>query len=227
MAKRQRRTRKLNWKRLGFIPNGWGETQMIKYGDEGFLYLCNELRNDYRKLINFTIKDRKWRPGQRGGNYSHDWSGLDEAIHKSGAKIGPPNLMPKVLPRKLSDAEREELGRIAHKNWVAVLEEQRKCGREVSDGELRPWSDLHDEEREFFRRSGESLALPEYIMWDTLAAWRKLVGEKAFRKKMFELSVSAAIERMNRDWTEGERYRATDVIVKLSGILDVPASCSG
>src|SRR5688572_11647570 len=100
MAKQQRRTRKLKWKHLGFIPNGWDDSQMIKYGDDGFLWLCNELRDDHHKLMNFTIKDRKWRPGQRGGNSSSDWSGLDEAIHKPGAKIGPPNLAPKVLPRK-------------------------------------------------------------------------------------------------------------------------------
>src|SRR5580765_2294224 len=109
MAKAKRPARRLKWKHLGFIPNGWGSL-MIKYGDEGFLFLCNELRNDYRKLTNFTIKDRKWRAGQPGGNSSHDWTGLNEAIHKPGAMTGPPNLVQKVVPRALGADEREQLG---------------------------------------------------------------------------------------------------------------------
>lgn len=222
MAKAKQTTHKLKWKNLGFIRNGWDESQMIKYSDEGFLWLCRELRNGYRKLNNFTIRDRKWHPTQRSGSRSWDWNGLDEATRKPFAKINPPDLAPKVLPRTLCAEEREELGRTAHSNWVAVLEQQRRCGVEVADADLRPWSDLSDAEREFFRHSGESLALPDYMMWDWLASWRKMVGEKSFRKKMFELSVSAAMQTWNRDWTEAQRYMAADTIVKLSGMLEVP-----
>jgi hypothetical protein len=222
MTKPKIRTRRLKWKNLGFIPEGWDESQMIKYGDEGFLFLCNELRDDYRKLTNYTVKDRKRRPGWRGGNCSHDWSGLDEANYKPGAKTGPPNQAPKVLRRTLCDEERQQLGRTAHQNWVAVLEQHRKCGREVSDADLRTWLELCDEEREMFRRSGEALALSDYVIWDWLAGWRKMVGEKTFRKKMFELSVSAAMQTWNSDWTDAQRYMATDIIVKLSEMLNVP-----
>jgi hypothetical protein len=215
---------RMNWKQLGFIPSGCDESSMIKYGDEGFLYLCNELRNDYRKVANFTIRDRKWRPGQPSGNGSTDWSGFYEAIDKPGAKIGPPDIFVKLVPRVLSKEERDELGKTAHANWVAVMAERRRCGQAVSDAELRRWDDLSDEERELFRRGAESLAQPEYATWDALTRWRQMVGEKVFRKKMFEVSVSAAFERMTPNWTTAEKYQATAVVVKLSEMLDIPVA---
>jgi hypothetical protein len=50
------------------------------------------------------------------------------------------------------------------------------------------------------------------------------MGEKAFRKKMFEIRLSVAIEKMMPEWSEAERYRAIDIVLKLSEMLDVPPS---
>jgi hypothetical protein len=129
-----------------------------------------------------------------------------------------------VTPRRLSDEEREELGRTAHRNWIAVRKQQHAAGLAVNEDELRPWSDLPDEDKELFRRSGESLALPDEIFLEALKQQRKLMGEKAFRKKMFEIRLSVAIEKMMPEWSEAERYRAIDIVLKLSEMLDVPPS---
>jgi hypothetical protein len=111
------------------------------------------------------------------------------------------------------------LGKTAYHNWVAVQEQQRAAGHPVADAELRPWDELPDADKEMFRRGGESLAPPEAAMCDAVGQMRQKMGEKAFRKKMFELSISAALEKMIPEWTEAERYRAPDIIVKLSGTL--------
>ena len=45
-------------------------------------------------------------------------------------------------------------------------------------------------------------------------------ARKTFRKKMFELSIEAAFQSWLPDWSDAERYRATDIITKLAGMLD-------
>ena len=223
MAKRRRRTLQLKWKHLGFIPEGCDDTRTIKYRDPGFLYLCRELRNDWRSVTGYTIKSLNLRPGQGGCGGSYDWTGLDDALFKVGSDIEPPPCTVSIKPRTLTAEEREEAGREAHRQWVAVRQ-QRAAGHPVDDQELRTWNELPDQEKEVFRRGGESLALPEKIMWDAVAQMRQKMGEKAFRKKMFEISVSVAFERMIPAWTEAERFYATDFIAKLSGMLEVPPS---
>ena len=47
----------LNWKDLGFMPAVRDESRMIKYRDEAFLYLCRDLRADYRRVMGYTIED--------------------------------------------------------------------------------------------------------------------------------------------------------------------------
>jgi hypothetical protein len=212
----------MKWKNLGFVPDGWDESRMIKYGDTGFLYLSRLLRDDWRQFRGYTIKDRRWRPGQGGCNASYDWTGLNEAIAKTGTNLQPPPVALSVKPRQLSPDERESLGREAHRNWMAVRKQQRAAGQVVPDEELREWKELSEDLKELFRRSAESLALPEYLMWDAVAEMRRKMGEKAFRKKMFEVSVSVAFERMLPSWSEAERFRATHVIVGLSEMLEVP-----
>jgi hypothetical protein len=216
----------VKWKNLGFIPNGWDDSRMIKYRDQGFLYLCREYRDDWRKIAGFSVKILKpaHRKGQGYTSCSNDWTGLDEELFKQGADRSPPPVNIHLRPRQLSKEEREEAGQTAHRNWVAVRSQQRAAGQVVADDELRSWDDLPEADRELFRKSGESFALPEHMMWDAVNQMRQKMGEKAFRKKMFEISVSVAMEKMNRDWTEAERYRATDIIVKLSGMLDVSES---
>lgn len=218
----KRRTPKLKWKNLGFVPHGWDESKMIKYRDPGFLYLCRELRDDWRKLRDYTIKDLKWKPGQGGCNVSHDWAGLDDALSKAGGEPEPPPISLSVKLRELTPDERELLGRESHRHWVAVRKQHRACGQVVADWDLRAWEELSDSEKEVFRKSADSLALPEYLMWDAVAQMRKKMGEKAFRKKMIELSVSVAFERMVPKWSEAQRHHATDYIVKLAGMLVVP-----
>ena len=222
MAKRRRRTSQLKWKHLGFTPEGCDDSRTSKYGDPGFLYLCQELRDDWRRVRGYTIKNLRHRPGQRGCNSSFDWTGLDDALSKAGADIGPPPCTVRLGTRALAPEEREALGREAHRNWVAVRKQQRVLGQAVPDEELRAWDELSDEQKEVFRRSAESLALPERAMWDAVAVMRQKMGEKSFRRKMFEISVSVAFEKMAPAWTEAERYRATDIIVNLSEMLYVP-----
>ena len=219
MAKR--RTSTLKWKNLGFVPEGWDESKMIEYGDPGFLYLCRQLRDDWRSFRGYTIKDLKWKPGQGGCDVSHDWTGLNEALFKVGGNPDPPPIAPSVKLREFSPEERESLGRDSHRHWVSVNEQRRALGRAVHDDEPRAWDDLSDEQREVYRKSADSLAMPEYLMWDAVAQMRQRMGEKAFRKKLFELSVSVTFEKMLPSWSEAERYRATDLIVKLSEMLDV------
>jgi hypothetical protein len=224
MAKRRRRTLRLKWKHLGFLPEGWDESRTIKYRDEGFLYLCRLLRNDWREFVKLglTVRDLKWRPGRGGCNCSYDWTGLDDAILRHGRELEPPPLSVRVTARKPGPEEREELGRTAHRNWRAVRQQQRAAGQPVDDADLRPWDELSEGERELFRRGGETLAVPDEMMWAAMAEIRKRMGEKAFRRKMFEVSVSVAIEKLNPDWSEAERYRATHVILNLSEMLEVP-----
>jgi len=75
---------------LGFVPDGWDESKMIKYRDPGFLYLCRQLRDNWLAFRGYTIKDLKWSPGQGGRNVSNDWTGLDEALFKVGGNPDPP-----------------------------------------------------------------------------------------------------------------------------------------
>jgi len=105
-----------------------------------------------------------------------------------------------------------------------VKKQQRELGQEIPDAEVRNWEELSDEQKEVYRKSADSLALPEYLMWDAIAQMRKKMGEKAFRRKMFELSVSVAFQRLLPDRSEAARYQATDYIVKLSNMLEVPPS---
>lgn len=196
----------------------------MKYRDDGFLYLCRELRNDALNFYKhrYTVRDRKFRPGQGGRNVSTDWTGFDEAIFKNGPDLSMPPMSVWLQPRELTPEEREKAGRIAHQNWVAVRLQNRAAGEPIDDADLRPWDELADAEKDTFWKAGESLALPDAVMWDLFNQMRKKMGEKAFRKKLFEVSLSVAIERMMPDWSEAERYRATDYIVKLAGMLDVP-----
>lgn len=182
------------------------------------------LRDDWRSFTGYRVKDLKHRPGQGGGNASFDWDGLDEALNKRGANVESPPTTVRLTYRTLSAEEREALGRYAHRHWVAVREQQRAAGQSVADEELRPWDELPDAEKELFRRGGESMAAPEEAMWAAIGKHCELMGEKAFRRKMFELSVSVAVEKLNPDWSDAERYRATDLILKLSEMLDVPPS---
>jgi hypothetical protein len=221
---RSRKPIRLKWKNLGFIPPGCDDSQMIKYPDKGFLYLCLLLRNDWREYVKlgFTTKDRKWRPGQGGGNGSYDWTGLREAIDKIGGEPEPPELSIRVTVRKPLPEEREHLGQTAHRNWQAVRHQQREAGEAVDDAQLRPWAELSDVDRELFRKSGEMLAVSEETMWAAVAEMRKRMGERAFRRKLFELCVSISFERMNPDWSPAERENATRRMVGLSEMLEVP-----
>lgn len=221
MAKRSR-VPKLKWKNMGFIPHGCDDSKMLKHGDPGFLFLCQQLRDDWRKFSGFTIKDRTWRPGRKSGSSSFDWAGLEDAVYKPGAHVDPPDVGVRVQLRKLTPEERETFGRDAYRTWVAVRSQHKVMGQDVPDEELRPWGDLAEAEKEVFRNSAASLAEPEQMFWDGLAQVRKQMGEKAFRKKMFELSVSVAIEKMLPSVTEAERFWVTDMVVKLSGMLEVP-----
>jgi len=195
---------------------------MIEFGDEGFLYLCRQLRDDWRSFRGFSVHDLKCHPGDGGYNVSHDWTGLKEEIAKRGGNLAPPLVDVQVRLHKPGPEEREELGRTAHANWVAVRRRQRAEGQAVDEKDLRPWQELTEKEQGLFRQSGEALALPDRIMWEGVAQMRKKMGEKAFRKKMFELSVSVAVERMMPDWSEAERFRATHGLVGLSEMLEVP-----
>jgi hypothetical protein len=85
---------------------------------------------------------------------------------------------------------------------VAVLEQQRAEGREVLESELRAWGELSESDRNRFRRAGESFAMSDHVMMDVLLAWRKQVGEKAFRRKLFEMSVSVMLEGAMPNWAE-------------------------
>jgi hypothetical protein len=94
MAKQRRTEQKLSWKKLGFIPPGYDDSRMIKYGDDGFLYLCRELRDDWREFSKrgYTVRVRNFRPGQGGRNCAHDWTGLNEALIRHIARRSSPHL---------------------------------------------------------------------------------------------------------------------------------------
>ena len=159
---------------------------MITREEPGFLYLCRLLRDDWRQLRGYTVKDLKFRPGTGGCSASYDWTGLDDALLKPGADVEPPSKTIAVKARKLSTGERESLGRTAHRNWVAVRKQQRADGQAVPHEDLQGWVELSEENGELFRRSGETLALPEELMWRAVEAMRETMGEKAFRKKIFD-----------------------------------------
>lgn len=205
MAKRKRQTPGIKWKNLGF------------------LYLCRELRNDPQNFYKhrYTIRDRKFRPGQGGRNVPTDWGGLDEAIFKHEPNLSLPPLSCPLRPRHLTAEEREEAGRTAYLNWAAVKQQQ-AGGEPAGQPEVRPWEELTEREKDVFRKAGESLATPENMMWDMLGQIRKRMGEKAFRRNLFEVTLPVAIERMLPDVSEAERHYVTDYIVKLSRMLDVP-----
>jgi hypothetical protein len=224
MAQKGRRSARFKWKHMGFIPRGWDDLRAIKYGDPGFLYLCRQLRDDWRQVRDYCVRDLKFRPGQGGRNVSYDWTGLDDALVNPGAKVEPPRTTAPVRVRKLNPEERESFGQEAHRHWVAVRTQQLALGEAVSEEELIAWDNLPKDKKQLFSRSGESLAMPDYVMLETAAALRKNMGEKAFRRKMFEICVSVAFERMLPEWTEAQRYHAHDMIVKLSEMLDVPTA---
>ena len=62
---------------LGLHPEGCDDSRTIKYGDQGFRYLCRALRDDWRQFRGYTIKYLRLRPGQGGCNASYDWDGLN------------------------------------------------------------------------------------------------------------------------------------------------------
>jgi hypothetical protein len=156
-------------------------------------------------------------------NTPFDWKGLGDAIFAAGADLKPPPSTIRLTYRVPGKEVRELLGREAHRQWRAVRKQQQLAGQAVADDELRPWHQLSDAEQEVFRKGGESLAMPEEAFWAELERQRKLMGEKAFRKKIFELSVAAVIKKENPNWTEAERYQVSDIIEKLSEMFDVPA----
>ena len=85
-----------------------------------------------------------------------------------------------------------------------------------------PRSLFPEGQKEVFRRGGESLAPAEQAMWDAVAVMRQEIGEKAFRQRLFAISVVAAFKKVVPGWAEAERYRPADVVVKLSEMLDAP-----
>ena len=159
MSKQRRRTLTLKWKNLAFIPEGYDESRMITRGEPGFLYLCRLLRDDWRQLRGYAVKDLKFRPGTGGCSASYDWTGLDDALLKPGADVESPSKTIAVKAQTSSADERESLGRTAHQNWVAVRKQQRADGQAVPYEDLQGWVELFEEKRELFRRSGETLAL--------------------------------------------------------------------
>jgi len=129
--------------------------------------------------------------------------------------------------------DREELGIWAHQVWLTVKKQQRKAGLPVNKPDLALWEELTESAREVFRKSGESLLANKKAKENYEAMWlaemprvRKEMGEKAFRAKLFEVCVAQAVSRIAPQMTEAEQYRATDVIVKMAGMLEVPAEGS-
>src|SRR5688500_487281 len=98
---------------------------------------------------------------------------------------------------KPTPQERESYGRSAHRVWMAIKEHQQAAGRPVAEGDLVPWEQLSEAEKEIFRQSGEDLAggatQREQAMWAELERRRAEMGEKAFREKMYSICVSNAV----------------------------------
>lgn len=124
---------------------------------------------------------------------------------------------------------REELGVWAHTIWLTVMKQQRKAGLPANKRDLTLWDELDGPGKEVFRKSGETLlatkkAKEDYdeMMWAEVARQRKIMGERAFRAKVFEISVAEVIDRIAHQMTDAEKYQATSVIVKLAGMLETP-----
>jgi len=122
------------------------------------------------------------------------------------------------------EAERERSGQKARRFWAAVQLARRAAGQNVGEVDLRAWNDLPDSEQEIFRRGADAITVPDEVMWAKLEEQRKFMGEKAFRTKIFELCVDIMIENIRPEFSEAERYRAVDQIVKLTEMLEVPSA---
>lgn len=125
-----------------------------------FFICAREYRQDYRRLSGYTVKMLNMPSSGRGRNRSTDWTGLDEAIFRSGPDLPPPPVTIRVTPRQLTAEEREALGRTAHRNWVAVRTQQRAAGAAVDEWELREWDEISEDEKELFRRGGDGPVAP-------------------------------------------------------------------
>jgi len=134
--------------------------------------------------------------------------------------------MAKVKKDKFTADERECLGKWARRAWLTIKEREQAAGKVVSEQDLAPWDMLCDADKEVFRKSGEDMSggatCREQLMWAELERQRALMGEKAFREKMYSLCVGIALERIAPGVPEHEREKATDVIVKMAGMLEVP-----
>jgi hypothetical protein len=99
---------------------------------------------------------------------------------------------------ELTPEEREGYGKWARRAWLAIKENEQAAGKPVSECDLAAWDDLSEVDKEVFRQSGVDMSggatRREQAFWDELDRQRQLIGEKAFLRMMFQMSISAAVE---------------------------------
>lgn len=110
---RKRHVPKIKWKHYVFTPRGADrEAHGIKYGDEGFLHLCQRLNNGDH-LYEYEISLSRVLPSQRGQNVATDWTGFKEALWKYECQHPP---KPSVFTGRYQHCEegREVRARMLH-----------------------------------------------------------------------------------------------------------------
>ena len=127
---------------------------------------------------------------------------------------------------KFGPEVREACGVAAHRAFITIRENEKAAGIEVPEADLKPWDQLEEAQKEVFRKSGEDLNYgetpSEQAFWNELERRRAEMGEKAFRAKVFEITIDEAIRRIAPNLNDAEHYRAVHVIVGLAGMLEVP-----
>ena len=80
---------KVDWKTYVFVPRGGDrETQGIKFGDVGYLHLCDWLNNGER-IAEYDVFNTDLRPDLRGRSVATDWTGFREATWKDEMERPP------------------------------------------------------------------------------------------------------------------------------------------
>jgi hypothetical protein len=79
---------KIKWRTLKFIPDGGDESQAICFRDEGFMSLCERLREG-QSIGDYKIRDTKGILGT-ARSIEYDWSGFKEALQKAIEKTPLP-----------------------------------------------------------------------------------------------------------------------------------------
>lgn len=134
--------------------------------------------------------------------------------------------MPRKKAIQLTAEERESLGKWARRVVQAVKENEKAAGKEVGTDDLKPWHELGEAEKEVYRQSGVDLdggaIRSEQFMLAQLARTREMMGEKAFRERMYHMAVGVVLERVAQGMDEHEREKAVEIIVKMAGMLEVP-----